>query len=69
MIAHRLSTVQTADSIAGFQDGVIVERGTHAQMMDKKGIYYNLVMNQVDTLNIPQPCNESGRYTEYTTNL
>ncbi|XP_041365768.1 ATP-dependent translocase ABCB1-like isoform X2 [Gigantopelta aegis] len=46
VIAHRLSTVQTADSIAGFQDGTIVERGTHSEMMDKQGIYYSLVMNQ-----------------------
>ena len=46
-MAHRLSTIKTADKIAGFQEGVIVENGTHEQLMEKKGVYYTLVTNQV----------------------
>ncbi|XP_078273190.1 ATP-dependent translocase ABCB1-like isoform X1 [Rhinoraja longicauda] len=46
IIAHRLSTVQNADIIAGLEDGVIAELGTHAQLMETKGIYYNLVTTQ-----------------------
>ncbi|XP_015213716.2 ATP-dependent translocase ABCB1 isoform X1 [Lepisosteus oculatus] len=46
MIAHRLSTIRTADVIAGFSSGVVVEQGTHREMMAKKGVYYSLVMQQ-----------------------
>ncbi|XP_055511581.1 ATP-binding cassette, sub-family B (MDR/TAP), member 4 [Leucoraja erinacea] len=46
VIAHRLSTVQNADVIAGLEDGVIAELGTHEQLMETKGIYYNLVTTQ-----------------------
>ncbi|XP_063089935.1 ATP-dependent translocase ABCB1 isoform X2 [Cavia porcellus] len=46
VIAHRLSTVRNADVIAGFEDGVIVERGNHEELMKEKGIYYKLVMMQ-----------------------
>lgn len=47
VIAHRLSTIQTADIIAGVDDGVIVEQGTHKDLMQKHGVYYTLVTNQV----------------------
>ncbi|XP_067869087.1 ATP-binding cassette, sub-family B (MDR/TAP), member 4 isoform X2 [Heterodontus francisci] len=46
VIAHRLSTVQNADTIAGLQDGVIVEIGTNEELMEAKGIYYTLVNAQ-----------------------
>ncbi|KAI4891631.1 hypothetical protein NFI96_007635, partial [Prochilodus magdalenae] len=46
VIAHRLSTIRTADVIAGFKDGQVVEQGTHGDLMNKKGIYYSLVMQQ-----------------------
>ncbi|XP_049873111.1 ATP-dependent translocase ABCB1-like [Pectinophora gossypiella] len=42
MVAHRLSTVRDADEICVFQRGLIVERGTHSQLMDLKGFYYDL---------------------------
>ena len=47
MIAHRLSTIRTADKIVGFDKGMIVEQGTHEQLMEHGGIYYTLVTNQV----------------------
>uniref|UniRef100_A0A8C9NLQ8 ABC-type xenobiotic transporter n=1 Tax=Serinus canaria TaxID=9135 RepID=A0A8C9NLQ8_SERCA len=47
VIAHRLSTIRTADTIAGFEKGVMVEQGTHSELMLQKGVYYSLVMQQV----------------------
>nr|XP_023658307.1 multidrug resistance protein 1-like [Paramormyrops kingsleyae] len=49
IITHRLSTIKTADIIAGFSDGVVTEQGTHSQLIALKGVYYSLVMQQVAT--------------------
>ncbi|XP_073920938.1 ATP-dependent translocase ABCB1 isoform X2 [Castor canadensis] len=46
VIAHRLSTVRGADVIAGFDDGVIVEKGNHDELMKQRGIYFKLVTMQ-----------------------
>ncbi|XP_041039616.1 ATP-dependent translocase ABCB1-like [Carcharodon carcharias] len=46
LIAHRLSTIRTADMIASFQDGVLVEQGTHTELMQKNGVYHSLVLAQ-----------------------
>ncbi|XP_032847569.2 ATP-binding cassette sub-family B member 5 [Tyto alba] len=46
VVAHRLSTIRTADTIAGFEKGVVVEQGTHGELMLQKGVYYSLVMQQ-----------------------
>uniref|UniRef100_A0A8D0BE78 Uncharacterized protein n=1 Tax=Salvator merianae TaxID=96440 RepID=A0A8D0BE78_SALMN len=51
VIAHRLSTIRTADIIAGFEKGILVEQGTHDELMALKGVYYALVMQQEDDLN------------------
>jgi len=42
VIAHRLSTVQFADEIVVLQKGRIVERGTHAELMERTGVYRKL---------------------------
>jgi ATP-binding cassette, subfamily B, bacterial MsbA len=42
VIAHRLSTIQRADEIVVIQEGTIVERGTHAQLMSHDGLYRKL---------------------------
>ncbi|KAM7383493.1 hypothetical protein PAMP_003139 [Pampus punctatissimus] len=47
VVAHRLSTIQNADRIAVFQAGVVVEQGTHQQLLAKKGIYHMLVNTQM----------------------
>ncbi|MCR5330946.1 MAG: ABC transporter ATP-binding protein/permease [Lachnospiraceae bacterium] len=41
-IAHRLSTIMNADLILVIHEGEIVEHGTHAELMDMKGYYYNM---------------------------
>ncbi|MBP5602927.1 MAG: ABC transporter ATP-binding protein [Treponema sp.] len=47
VIAHRLSTIKNADMIAVVNDKGIVEQGTHAELMNKKGEYYRLQSAQV----------------------
>ena len=42
VIAHRLSTIQNADEIIVLQEGRILERGTHHQLLDKGGLYQKL---------------------------
>ena len=46
VIAHRLSTIKTADVIASIEGGRVVEWGTHAELMDNEGLYYELVTAQ-----------------------
>ncbi len=48
VIAHRLSTVRSADVILAVRDGKIVERGTHDSLMEKKGYYYELYTRQYE---------------------
>ncbi|XP_038125251.1 ATP-binding cassette, sub-family B (MDR/TAP), member 4 [Cyprinodon tularosa] len=47
IVAHRLSTIRNADRIAVFQGGVVVEQGTHQQLLAKKGVYHMLVTTQL----------------------
>ena len=47
VVAHRLSTIKTADIIAGFKEGVIVEQGTHNELIAMSGVYNTLVTLQV----------------------
>ena len=51
VIAHRLSTVMDADQILVVSDGVIVERGTHAELMKNSGLYSELFSRQDLTAN------------------
>ncbi len=50
VIAHRLSTVVDADEILVLQDGQVVERGTHAELLAQDGHYAGLWRKQLETL-------------------
>ena len=47
VIAHRLSTIRRADQILVVEDGRIVERGTHAELYESRGRYYDLYTRQL----------------------
>jgi ABC-type multidrug transport system fused ATPase/permease subunit len=47
VIAHRLSTVQSADTVAVVSDGQIVERGSHGELLSKDGACTALVKRQL----------------------
>ena len=47
LVAHRLATVRHADRIFVFQDGHVVEEGTHKELLKKNGLYTNLVKYQL----------------------
>ncbi len=48
VIAHRLSTIRTADQILILENGVIVERGDHVELLARKGRYFDLYTRQAD---------------------
>lgn len=48
IIAHRLSTVKNADQIVVLEKGNIIEKGTHRELLELKGSYFNLVKNQLE---------------------
>jgi ATP-binding cassette subfamily B protein len=48
-IAHRLSTIQDADEIWVMDQGTVIERGNHLELLNNNGIYSNLVRLQFDT--------------------
>ena len=48
VIAHRLSTVRNADNLIVLDNGEIVEVGNHTSLVSEKGIYFNLVKNQLE---------------------
>ena len=63
-IAHRLSTLRNADRIVVLDEGKIAEMGTHAELMERQGIFYNLVDTQQATtavMAVGGSKDESGR--------
>lgn len=48
VVAHRLSTVKNADNIIVLQNGLIIEQGTHEELTQKRGQYFELVKNQLE---------------------
>jgi ATP-binding cassette subfamily B protein len=52
VIAHRLSTIRDADRIIVLSDGHIVESGNHGELLEQKGVYYNLYMTQFSGISI-----------------
>jgi ATP-binding cassette subfamily B protein/subfamily B ATP-binding cassette protein MsbA len=49
VIAHRLSTIRRAHLILLMEEGRVIERGTHAQLMDVRGAYHEMVLRQMES--------------------
>ena len=49
IVAHRLSTIQSADVILVMKDGHIIEQGNHEELLAKNGFYHKLYYSQFDT--------------------
>ena len=49
VIAHRLSTIRRADLILLMEDGRVIERGTHEELMSARGAYYDMVLRQMES--------------------
>ena len=47
IIAHRLSTIQNADMICVINDGMVVEHGTHEELVAHGGRYYQMVQRKL----------------------
>lgn len=47
VIAHRLKTIINADEIAVLKDGYVIEQGSHEELLQKQGFYYELYTNQM----------------------
>ncbi|MEO3406018.1 peptidase domain-containing ABC transporter [Mucilaginibacter sp. CAU 1740] len=48
IIAHRLSTIKNADQIVVVENGEIMEKGNHYDLLEKRGRYYDLIKNQLE---------------------
>ena len=64
VIAHRLSTVQTADVIAAIKSGRVAEIGTHSELMDHEGVYYDLVTAQM--IEVEEEDDITGNYPPFS---
>ena len=48
VVAHRLSTIRSADMIVAVDAGRVVEVGTHQQLMENQALYHSLVTRQME---------------------
>ena len=48
IVAHRLSTIKNADLILVMNKGNVIEKGTHDELIEKHGFYYNLYNSQFE---------------------
>lgn len=49
VVAHRLSTIKDVDRILVLEDGIIKEEGNHNQLVERRGLYYSLLQQQMQT--------------------
>jgi ABC-type multidrug transport system fused ATPase/permease subunit len=54
IIAHRLSTIRNADMIVALENGQFKEMGTHNELMEKKGLYFDLIRSQTKSEEIEE---------------
>ena len=54
MISHRLSTITLFDEIYMINDGMIIEKGSHNELMGRKGKYYEMFVKQASNYAIPE---------------
>ncbi|HTW93968.1 MAG TPA: ABC transporter ATP-binding protein [Tepidisphaeraceae bacterium] len=54
VVSHRLSTVADCDQIFVMDEGRIVEQGTHAQLLEKRGLYYSMARHQLRLDEVPE---------------
>ena len=59
LIAHRLSMVRDADCIYVLKEGQICENGTHDELMNKKGVYYEMFIKQSKNYSTPSQDTQS----------
>jgi len=59
VVAHRLSTIKNADQIIVLNKGLVAEVGSHDELMEKKGSYYDLVYSQYSVVE-PSITSEKG---------
>ena len=60
IVAHRLSTVQNADKIYCIKKGIVEEAGTHAELMEIRGLYCEIVGMQLKDVTV-----HNGMHTFY----
>jgi len=48
VVAHRLSTIESADIILVMENGNIIEQGSHKELLEKRGFYYNLYNSRLE---------------------
>ncbi|GMA23169.1 hypothetical protein GCM10025864_09280 [Luteimicrobium album] len=63
-IAHRLSTIMNADVIFGIEDGVLVEQGTHTELLERGGLYARLYEEQFGSGTVEARFDDAVRFTD-----
>ncbi|MCI0477479.1 MAG: hypothetical protein L0Y55_14630, partial [Anaerolineales bacterium] len=61
VIAHRLSTIRNADQVIVIQDGEVVERGKHDELLARGGVYHGLYMSQFRREVEEEPVSQSSK--------
>jgi len=62
VVAHRLSTIRNADQVLVLNDGQIIERGTHTELLEQQGFYYDLYMSQFRATELMEEATQSSSH-------